>query len=64
MIQLITLDTFHDLNCFGHMIYALQTSSYQNIDSYLIEFSSKTKNGKQIQQLQCYIGNFYIVSYH
>ena len=30
-IQLTTTSTFHGLNCFSHIIYVLQTSTYQNI---------------------------------
>ena len=34
-ILLTTVGTFHGLNCFGHVIYALLTSVYQNIEELL-----------------------------
>ena len=30
-----TMDTFHGLNCFSHVIYKLKTSTYQNIAKLL-----------------------------
>ena len=33
------MSIFHDLNCFGHMIYVLQTSMYWNIVEVLTDVS-------------------------
>ena len=37
MILPTTVSTFHGLNCFGHVIYELQTSLYQNIVKLLTQ---------------------------
>ena len=37
MILPTTVGTLHSLNCFGHIIYAPQTSMYQNIAKLLTQ---------------------------
>ena len=40
MILTTIMATYHSLNCFGHVVYTLQTSLYQNMAKLLIRSSN------------------------
>ena len=64
MIQTITVDTYHCLNCFSHVIYVPQINMYQNI-AKLLTHPSISLNQINKKNVVIFLGKFLkLILYH